>query len=76
VKHGKHREVASSSRAPSGFLPLRRVNSSPGIAERRGNVCHTNMEVNFQYPRSTKKGELHVINRSMDTSILTLLFCA
>ena len=44
MNHGNHREVASSSRALSGFLPLRRVNSSPGMAERRGNVCHTNME--------------------------------
>jgi len=54
VNHGNHHEVASSSLAPSDFLPLRCVNASPGIAERRGNVCHTNMEVNFQYPRSTK----------------------
>ena len=76
MNQGKHREVASSSPAPSGFLPLRRVNSSPGMAERRGNVCHTNMEVNFQYPRSTQKGEFHALKRSLDTSLLTLLFCA
>ena len=76
VNHGNHHEVASSSLAPSDFLPLRCVNSSPGIAERRGNVCHTNMEVNFQYPRSTKKGEFHALKRSMDTSLLTLLVCA
>lgn len=62
---------------------LHLVSSHSGVSirrlarrERRGNVCHTNREVNFQYPRSTKKGEFHVLNRSMDTFLLTLLFCA
>jgi len=39
------------------------------MAERRGNVCHTNMEVSFQSSRSTKKGEFHTLKRESISSL-------